>query len=243
VTAATCACGQPAHDGYLCHDCTHHLQLALIAAAVLGPDLDLARARQVRMTERAGTPSRTPVLPYDVRAAAAAMALSAALSHTAHAIGGEPAATITGIAMALLHTTGRLRQHPDAAVMLATISEAVHYAQRAIDRPPARVYAGPCPACGADLLGQPGRDVIYCPCGQPSIVADRQEAMRIALEDHLGNAMYAARVCTGLGCPVTDTTIRKWAERGKLTPHGGLYRIGDVLDLALAMRARLAQRG
>jgi hypothetical protein len=147
------------------------------------------------------------------------------------------------MAMELLAITGRIRQHPDASHLLDDVTMAVRTAQRAIDRPPARVYAGPCPVCGADLLGQPGRSVIYCPCGQPSVVADRQEAMRAALEDHLGNAMYAARVCTGLGCPVNDATIRKWAERGKLTTHGGLYRIGDVLDLALAMRAKLAGRG
>jgi hypothetical protein len=240
---AVCACGQPSPDGYLCKTCTHHLQLALIAAAILGPDLDVARSRQARITEHAGGRVRSSALPYDVRAAAAAMALHAALSHAAMAINGQQAAEITPMAMALLAATPRIRQHPDAATILATIADAVHHAQRAIDRPPARVYAGPCPNCGNDLLGQPGRTVIYCPCGMPSVIAERQEAMRAALEDHLGNAMYASRVCTGLGCPISDTAIRKWAERGKLTTHGGLYRIGDVLDLALAMRARLAQRG
>jgi len=28
----TCACGQPTNDGYLCHDCTHLLDVTLAAA-------------------------------------------------------------------------------------------------------------------------------------------------------------------------------------------------------------------
>ena len=160
--------------------------------------------------------------------------------------------TITDDALTLLRNTGRIRQRPDAADILAAITEATRDAQRVIDRPPPRVYAGPCPHCQADLLGQPGRAVVYCrTCGEPSIVAERQEAMRAALEDHLGNARYASRACTGLGLPITEERIRQWVHRGKLTPRPGfdhdgnlvkLLRIGDVIDLALAQRARLAQR-
>jgi hypothetical protein len=151
--------------------------------------------------------------------------------------------TITTMALTLLRNTNHIRQHPDAPHILHSITTATRNAQRAIDRPPARVYAGPCPTCGHDLLAQPGRAIIYCPCGQPSVIAERQEAMRTALEDHLGNATYAARACTGLGLPITPETIRKWVQRGKLAPHGGLLRIGDVITLALEQRAKLAQRG
>ena len=151
-------------------------------------------------------------------------------------------ATIQAMALALLHQVPRIRQREDAPDSLAALTQATRQARRVIDRPPSRVYAGPCPQCGADLLAMPGRSVITCACGQPVVIAERQEAMRQALEDHLGNAAYAARACTGLGLPVTPEVIRKWAERGKLVPHGGLYRIGDVITLAIGQRARVAQR-
>ena len=90
----TCACGQPTNDGYLCHDCTHLLNVALFTAAWLGPQLDIARSRQAVLGERngrAGTPRCSPkcgpncghttVLPYDVRAAAAG-------DHLAMVLGG-----------------------------------------------------------------------------------------------------------------------------------------------------------
>ena len=67
----TCACGQPVQDGFLCHDCTHDLHLALITAAILGPQLDIARSRQAVLGERNGSRTHGQPLPYDVRDAAA----------------------------------------------------------------------------------------------------------------------------------------------------------------------------
>ena len=66
----TCACGQPTNDGYLCHDCTHLLNVALFTAW-LGPQLDIARSRQAVLGERNGGRSHERPLPYDVRTAAA----------------------------------------------------------------------------------------------------------------------------------------------------------------------------
>ena len=249
MTQPACVCGQPANDATICADCTHDLQLALIAAAILGPQLDVARSRQARFTEHNGSSSFSHPLPYDVRSAAAADTLANELGAWVRIIrspadGDWPADTIDAMAMWMLRRGTRIRQHPAAADMLHTISQAVRDAQRVIDRPPSRVYAGPCPHCHHDLLSLPGRTIVYCRnCGEPSVIAERQEAMRQALEDHLGNASYAARACTGLGLPVTPEIIRKWAERGKLVTHGGLYRIGDVITIALDQRAKLAQRG
>lgn len=74
MTAARCACGQPSPSGFICNDCTKALQLALVTAAVLGPDLELATARQSRFTSP-GRHTTTQPLPYDERAAEAAHAL------------------------------------------------------------------------------------------------------------------------------------------------------------------------
>jgi hypothetical protein len=90
VTAACGSCGAPTGDGAtLCKTCTHHLQLALVAAAILGPDLDVTLSRQARITEHAGGRVRSSALPYDVRAAAAAMALDGVLRHWLAELGLE----------------------------------------------------------------------------------------------------------------------------------------------------------
>ena len=90
----TCACGQPTNDGYLCHDCTHLLNVALFTAAWLGPQLDIARSRQAVLGERNGSRSRGQPLPYDVRAAAAGDALAMVLDGVLRAL-NLPATTET----------------------------------------------------------------------------------------------------------------------------------------------------
>jgi len=82
----TCACGQPTNDGYLCHDCTHLLNVALFTAAWLGPQLDIARSRQAVLGERNGSRSPERALPYDVRAAAAGDALAMVLDGVLRAL-------------------------------------------------------------------------------------------------------------------------------------------------------------
>ena len=74
MAAPLCACGQPSPGAVICKTCTRGLQLTLITAASLGPDLEAATARQARFTgpgRRAGG----SVLPFDERASAAASAL------------------------------------------------------------------------------------------------------------------------------------------------------------------------
>ena len=82
----TCACGQPTNDGYLCHDCTHLLNVALFTAAWLGPQLDIARSRQAVLGERNGSRTHGQPLPYDVRAAAAGDALAMVLGGVLRAL-------------------------------------------------------------------------------------------------------------------------------------------------------------
>ena len=74
MTAPRCACGQPVHGASICKACERELTLALLAAVVIGPDLDLAISRQARFTVY-GQRGSEPVLPFDERASAAAGAL------------------------------------------------------------------------------------------------------------------------------------------------------------------------
>jgi len=237
MTEPLCHCGQPAPSATICARCERALMLALLSAAVLGPELTAAITRQARFTDHPGRGTVTP-LPYDERASAAAAALRSELTRWVRAFGGSPD-VIAAMAMWLARRMPAIRTHPDAATIHRGVTTTVAQVRRTVDRPPARTYAGPCPACGADLLARPGRAVITCGCGQPSIVADQRAAMRAALEDHLGSAVYCARVATGLGWPTTPERIRQWAHRGHIGQRpGGLYRVGDVLDRVLQRDAR-----
>jgi hypothetical protein len=248
VTPA-CACGQPSPDAFLCKACTRELSLALLAAVTLAPDLEVAVSRQARFTgpQRGGGGS---VLPFDERASDAAHALHAELSGWVRihmAAGDYPAGGIAAMARWLLARTGRIRQHEGAADCHHGVTRAVRDAMRAIDRPPQRVYAGPCD-CGTDLTAKPGRSLVSCPsCGASYGVAQRQEWMRTQLEDTLGTAAYAAAVLPGIGVHVTAGAIRMWASRHKLEARPGVprpggaaqprYRLGDVMALARAAAA------
>jgi hypothetical protein len=89
-----------------------------------------------------------------------------------------PADTLPSMALWLARHMDRVRQHPAAADIVAEVTAAVRQAVRAIDRPPQRVYAGPCPAlgCGTDLLTWPGHTRVTCAgCGTVHDIAVRQE--------------------------------------------------------------------
>ena len=141
MTQAACACGQPIRDAYLCTGCTDDLRWILITAAILGPQLDIARSRQARLTAPNGSSgSRNHPLPYDPRAAEAADSLASVL----RIVSGQPAmAAIQPMALGLLHEVPRIRQRPDAPDILGAITQDTRQARRVIDRPPSRVYAGP----------------------------------------------------------------------------------------------------
>ena len=72
----------------MCKTCTRGLQLALITAASLGPDLEAATARQARFTGP-GRRGAGSVLPFDERASNAAHALRAELSGWGRVLAGE----------------------------------------------------------------------------------------------------------------------------------------------------------
>lgn len=74
-----CPCGQPAPDAAICGACERDLTLALLAAIVIGPDLDLAIARQTRFGDPTGR-GGVSVLPFDERASEAAWVLRNTLS-------------------------------------------------------------------------------------------------------------------------------------------------------------------
>ena len=146
---------------------------------------------------------------------------------------------------------GRIRQHPAAGDIVTEITAAVHQGWAVIDhKPPQRVYAGPCPHCGRDMPAKPGHTHVTCMgCGTVHNIAERQAHMRDQLDDYLGTAVYASAILPGIGIHVSEGTIRVWASRHRLevrsvvpAKYGGqdqpLYRLGDIIDLALQRDAR-----
>jgi hypothetical protein len=172
-----------------------------------------------------------------------------------------PDPTIGGMARWLTDRITGLAASPRAGRDYHAIRDAVDRCARVLDGPPATVYAGPCPACGTDLLGVPGAAIVKCRfvtqvtvngqpvlCGTAVDVRVQQDAMRAVLEDRLFTAAQLVSMAAALGRPVSEHTVRSWVRRRQLVPRGewprehgepsATYRFGDMLDLA-ARRQRV----
>ena len=208
-------------------------------------------------------------LPYDARASEAAWVLRNALVGWVRALHVEPregpvcatcthpscrmlpysrgpADTCQGMAAWLSAGLQRLVRHPAAEEAHGEIVAAVAAAERVVDRPADRWYAGPCADCTTPLYVKPGVTAGTCrECGQEFQVADRWDWMREQCKDLLGSPSYVAMVCTGLGAVVSPSTVRVWISRKKIHPRHfvrpikddgdlrPLYRVGDVLKRVL----------
>lgn len=145
---------------------------------------------------------------------------------------------MAAVATWLTRQLGWLRHRPEAAEAFDELTDACRLAVRTVDNPPVRWYAGPCD-CGVDLYAAPSARWVRCrDCGTEHDANARREWLLHLAEDQLARASLVAAALTALGLPTKDATVRKWAERGRLIPHGTdhhgrpLYRFGDVLALA-----------
>lgn len=120
------------------------------------------------------------------------------------------------------------------------ILDAHHHALRAIDRPPERTYAGPCPTCHGDVYGRPGSPEVRCTtCGTEFELQQARESMleRLAVM-HLPAAQAARAVTLLTGREVTAAMIRRWKHRGLIEPvetnRAGqpLYDLNELVKLA-----------
>lgn len=156
-----------------------------------------------------------------------------------------PPDTIAAMALWLARRTGRLRQHEAAAEAVSEITAAVRQAQRAIDRPPGRAYAGPCGVCGRHLYVRPGKATVTCDGHEPPWSADveqRREWMLGQITDQLSYAAEAVHLLSLLGVRVSAVQVTRWVADGRLVAHGtdqhrrALYRLGDLTVLAMTTR-------
>jgi len=227
----------------ICGACEADIARALNAVPGLTADLDVTLARQTSRTT-AGRSAVVP-LPFDPRASEAAWVLRSTLAGWVRQLQEHrpepwPADTPQDMAAWLSVRLQRLVRHPAAPEAHGEITEAVRAAQRVVDRPQERRFAGYCD-CGAALYARPGAATVRCrDCdADPYDVDERRQAMLAAVADQLMPAHQAAAALSGLVAPLSADLVRKWAERGQIDARGRdlagrpLYRLSDVLDRLL----------
>ncbi len=154
-----------------------------------------------------------------------------------------PDDTLESMARWLLAGRTRLLRHPAVEEVVDEITAAVRAAWRVVDRPADSLFAGKCATCQAGLYARPGAVRVRCrECGTGYDVAAQWEAMRGQIEDQLLHSVMMGAVLRQLGVMVADSTIRYWAQKGRIVAHGTdrsgrpVYRVGDVLDVALGIK-------
>jgi hypothetical protein len=149
-----------------------------------------------------------------------------------------------------------VRHKPFADEFMADIDACWRVVRSLATGPASQRYLGPCgafqvddtesgyegPACPGDIYAREGAQHGACrTCGATVGVDDRRAWLDAEVRSH---AFRAVEIAQAYG--VNVNTIRSWASRGQLVPHGHdsderpLFNVGDVLDLAAADAARRA---
>ncbi|RCG19083.1 hypothetical protein DQ384_38035 [Sphaerisporangium album] len=259
-----CDRSMPGHRR-VCAACAARTVRDLDDVLSLALHLEISRTRQARLGEPGAGHSGERAIPWDQRAREAAYVLRSALlgwyrvlSEGAPRVAGPvcilcehpscewadlgrpPADTLPGLARWLIRHRVRLLRHPAAPEAVDELRAAVNLARRAIDRPPAAWYAGPCGAgdCTADLYTRHGAARITCrACGADHDSQARQAWLMDQAADHLGTATEIARALHGWHPELTPSVVRGYAHRRRIQARGRdqagrpLYRVGDVMDL------------
>ncbi len=211
--------------------------------ASLAPELDVALSRQARMGDPSpGHPADTP-LPYDHLASEAAALARVTLSAWVVAVdpAAEPAGGLGEMAAWLLARRAKLAMLPDAGHCADEIAHVAATAERAVDRPPERRYAGPCGVCGQPLYAKPGAATVTCRDHEPlwkGDVDERRKWMLTEISSRYAHAASAVHLLGLLGVRITPVRVTRWKQAGLLTSsrtdlyRRPLYRIGDLIDLA-----------
>lgn len=238
-------CDRPVGDGYVCQHCADRLERALGDVPALWEELDTVLTRQARYSDPEGRGGEK-ALPFNLKASDTGEALRGTLNTWCRLIAEErgkdlPEDHPAAVARWLLKHVTWLRHHRAGADAVDEITSAVHKVRCIVDRPPERIYAGPCADCGGDMYGKPGSASVICrPCGLEYEVAGRVEWMRTQVYGRLVTAREGVLLLCRFGLPVKQKTIDKWVERKRLTVHSHdqagvrLYLFDDLVPLAAA---------
>ena len=238
-------CDRPVGDGYVCQHCADRLERALGDVPALWEELDLILTRQSRYSDPEGRGGEK-ALPFNIRASELGTALQGLLNTWCRLIAEErgkdlPEDHPSTVAGWLLNHVTWLRHHWAGAEAVEELVDAVNAVRRAVDRPPERVYAGPCKDCGGDMYAKPEAASVECrPCGLSYDVAEMRDWMRAQVYGRLVTAREGVILLCRFGLPVQQKTIDKWVERKRLTVHSHdankvrLYLFDDLVPLAAA---------
>ncbi|WP_148310196.1 hypothetical protein [Nocardia otitidiscaviarum] len=160
--------------------------------------------------------------------------------------------TTSGAARWLAHHATSIALSDCAAEAYDEITDAMRAAMRVIDRPPGRMFVGPCGApisngeCATDIYVSPGREHARCPdCGTTHSVTERREQLQQQVRGLLGTAAELARLLPWImNAPITRKRITYYARRGMVSrrEHRGetVFQIGEVIDAHIQCEERRA---
>ena len=239
-------CGRPTRDVLLlCETCRWALECDLGDVPWLDEQLELVLRRDAVISEHAGGRSAETPLPLHTGALEARSQLRATLVGWVRDLaetGGDayPADTMPAMALWLLARINRIVVHPAAADVHSEIVGAVRLAWRVVDAPANRTTfpVGPCPEAGcqgevrAYIPAQPERSArMECSaCETRWEPSQWLRAGRRILARKGERIAYVDVQVAAASLGVTDRTIRRWVEAGRLTNHGDARRI--LVDMA-----------
>lgn len=251
---------------HLCTTCTLAFRMELADVAGIIPDnhgkgtlpslpeeLDTSLTRQDQLIDPRDPGGGTEIpLIFKVHVGEATWVLHSTLRAWVGDFGGDTALSPRALAGWFLEHLDMVRKSIDAGTMVDEITEAVHQARRAIDRPnDDRLYLGPCGStstshypgspsmtnpCDEELYGQPWLDRAVCErCGTDYRITERQDWLRDRANKHPGTSVEVAGFLRLTGVACTPAQIRGYTRRKRLEPAGindsghPLYLISDVL--------------
>jgi hypothetical protein len=249
VTEHQCqACTAPAPTTTLCWDCLRNLSHHLADLADDLAELHTQLARQSRLGAGVGSRSAETAVAYDVRASEILDDVRTVLvgwTRVACETEGDWPAD-TEAAMIRRLRRARWATHPTAGELLDELQYTHTEVLRCIDRPQPRRYLGPCAttledgtACPGDVQQRGTRMPTCRDCGATHAVDQRLAWIAERAADQLVTASEAAGALSAWGEHITSDLIRKWAQRGRITPRGHdrhghpVYQFGECRALAL----------
>jgi hypothetical protein len=254
--SGTCPVCEAQQDAsLLCSACCDRLERELGDVAALVGELDITLSKQARIGV-AGAPGlareRTPI---NVGAMQAADNLGNVLTTWArdlgHGINGwwTPGNTCKVAAVMLLRDIPAIRRHAAVVELVDEISDAIHQARRAVDRPADRVYLGQClmetpddegrpVTCLNELYARPQAREVQCKvCSAEHPVAERRAWLLQRAQDVILSVKDASLMIGEIGgIKVSQASIRGYLHRGKLAYRPGVtngIRLGDLLTVVL----------
>jgi hypothetical protein len=259
MTNTICRCGKPAHDAFVCEQCTDDLARALGDVPWLSEELDVTIAHQQGIDYRrlggatggqkpSERPSPVTWSAADARTHLKALLVSWALfcadervrNSSPHI--GLPEDNLPALSRWLMWRVNGLALLEIGAEAVDELTSAVAHCHRLIDRPADRQYLGTCDLCvDGRLYARAHSTWARCDSCDASVDADTvRKRLLVELDDRLCTAAEIAHLSTYLGLKAGRDQVRKrinqWHTRGQLAKAHSFsteatFRFGTVYEL------------